>query len=366
MPAPEGKTFFIMAELFLTLPSYFVEVAKRLRKCDWLIHNFPDCGTDDIYNPALYIYGQELERTRYIACIDLNIMQYAVNLVKKRNASEHHRDACAMLLFCRFANIEVESGLAVYERINHGGGDIEEALDELAILRTLDNVDPDLLAAYMLGNTNSLSGLEVSGISDRDALKDGLTRYQRLIDWDSLYVLVLGLVSVHLDESLTGSCKLEHFMDWMIREFRLSLPIVVYAVRFFGKIRLRGMMKYKLSQSAAERKRAVDNMTWDLFLVDRYLKNWTNPDKAREEILFSQDRVVKELLRTAINVQYAEAIDPFCLYLNESQYLRCKELLDSASSRGDRIYLGRDWSPEYRSTLISRLEKDLGVASGDT
>jgi len=102
-------------------------------------------------------------------------------------------------------------------------------------------------------------------------------------------------------------------------------------------------------------------MTWDLFLVDRYLKNWVDPKKKREEILFSQDIVVKELLRTAISVQYAEGIDPFFNYLRESQYLRCKELLNSASFREDRVYLGKAWNPEYRADLIRKLEHELGA-----
>lgn len=254
-----------MPELFLKLPSHYLEVVSRLKRCDWLIHNFHNGNHHNIYNPAPYIYGQEIEGTRYIANIDLNVMQYAVNCVKKEGSKGHHRDACAMLLFCRFANIGIESGLAMYERINHGSGDIEEALDELEILRALDNADPNLIAEYMLGNHHSLRGLEVPRIHDRESVKEGLARYKRLIDWDSIYVLVLGAVSVHLDDSEALPSKFDRFLDWTIRNFRLSLPIIIYSARLFGNSRLRGMMKYKASQSAPERRRALVNMTWDLF-----------------------------------------------------------------------------------------------------
>jgi hypothetical protein len=266
-----------------------------------------------------------------------------------------------MLLFCRFANIEIESGLAMYERINHGSGDIEEALDELAILRALDNADPNLIAEYMLGNHLSLRGLEVPGIHDRDKAKEALTRYKHLIDWDSVYVLILGAVSVYLDDNLAAPSKFDHFLDWMIRNFRLSLPVIIYSVRLFGRSHLRGMMKLKASQSAPERKCALVNMTWDLYLIDRYLKNWINPEKEREEILFSQDKVVKELLRTAISVQYAESTAPLSRYLSESQDLRCKDLLDIANYKQGRVYPGKDWTPKYRSNLIHSLEQVLGV-----
>lgn len=352
-----------MPEILLTLPSYFLEVESRLRRCDWLIHNFHNCDPDAIYRPAPYIYRQEFEGAKYIACIDLNVMQYAVNCVKKLGSNDHRRDACAMLLFCRFANIEIEPSLSMYERINHGVGDIEEALDELAIFRALDNADPNLLAEYMLGNQLSLGCVEVPVNRDREIVRSGLTRDKRLVDWDSIYVLVLGAVSVHINDKVSARSKLEHFLDWMITNFRLSLPIVVYAIRLFGKSRLGGMMKFRLSQTLPERKRALTNMTWDLYLVNSYLRNWSNPDKGREEILFTQDKVVKELLRTAIKIQYADTRSRFSDYLNESQCQRCNELLDTASCRKDRVYMGSNWNPEYRIALIFSLEKDLGVLS---
>jgi len=349
-----------MPEIFLALPSYYNKIVCRLRECDWLIHNFHDSDQNQVYNPAGYLFNQEFEDARYFACIDLNILQYAVNCVKKNYSNEHFRNACSMLIFCRLANIEIESGLAMYERINHGIGDVEEALDDLAILRALDSADPNLLAEYMLGNQLVLRDLEIPAI-DRGEVRDGLTRYKRLIDWDSIYVLILGAVSFHLDDNVAAPCKFEHFLDWMIREFRLSLPVLVYAIRLFGKMPLSGMMKFKLTQLESERKRALANMTWDLFFVDRYFKNWVDPQKTREEVVFTQDRVDKELLRMAINVQYAETVDPLLHYLRESQSYRCKELLDSASQRDDRVYLTKDWNPEYRAKLIRSFEKDLGI-----
>jgi hypothetical protein len=79
--------------------------------------------------------------------------------------------------------------------------------------------------------------------------------------------------------------------------------------------------------------------------------------------MFTQDKVVRDLLRTAIKIQYTDTNNRFSDYLSESQCLRCNELLDTASCRKDRVYMGSDWNPEYRTTLIMSLEKDLGVLS---
>jgi len=351
-----------MPEILLALPDYYIEVARRLHAVDWMVHNFRAADATGLYNPANYIYNIEFEDAKYVASIDLNILQYIVNCVKKPNQNPSYQDACALLLFCRFANILIEPSLALYERINHGRGDVEEALDDLAILRALDNSDPDRLAQYMLGNPLALGTVDLPAL-DRVGIRDGLTRFERLTDWDSVYVLILGAVCTFLDGSVQPANKFEHYLDWMIREFRLSLACIVYAMRLFGRMPLPKMMKYSESQSTSDRRKALCNMTWDLFLVNQYLKNWADPMKTREEVFFTQDKVVKELLRMAISVQYAEDVEPLHKYLRLSEALRCRELIDSANSRDGRVYRTSVWTPAYRDSLILKLESDLGLSS---
>jgi hypothetical protein len=350
----------MMPELFLALPSYYEEVAQRLSACDWLLHNFFDDDQNKIYNPAGYLYRQYLEGTEYRACIDLNILQYAVNCVRKEAPNKHYQNACSMLIFCRSANIEIEPALALYERINHGAGDIEEVLDDLAIFRALDNSDPSALAEYMRGDRNSLRHIETPEI-DRLSIRNGLTQHRRLVDWDSIYVLILGATKVYYSDNISSRQKLYRFLDWMITEFRISLAALVYATRLFGKIPLAKQMKFKCSSSSLAKKQAIDNMTWDLFLVDHYLKNWANPQKPWEEIVFTQDKVVKELFRMAIHVQFVEGIDPLLRYLHEDQVDQCRDLIDNASRREDRVYLKKEWTLDYRERLIIKLQHDLGI-----
>lgn len=351
-----------MPEVLLALPDYYIEVARRLHAADWMVHNFRDADSNGLYNPASYLYNIEFENAKYVASIDLNILQYIVNCVKKSDQNPNYQDACAMLLFCRFANILIEPSLALYERINHGRGDAEEALDDLAILRALDNSDPDRLAEYMLGNPLALKAVYLPDL-DRVRIRDGLTRFERLTDWDSVYVLVLGAVSTFLDGNVQPANKFENYLDWMIREFRFSLACIVYAIRLFGRMPLPKIMKYKESQSKSDRRKAICNMTWDLFLVNQYLKNWVDPKKTREEVIFTQDKVVKELLRMAVSVQYAEDVEPLLKYLRASEALRCRELVDSANSRDGRVYRMDVWTPAYRDSLILKLESDLGLSS---
>lgn len=351
-----------MPEVLLAMPAYYIEVARRLHAADWMVHNFRDADASQLYNPANYLYNAEFENVKYVASLDLNIMQYIVNCVKKTDQKSHYRDACALLLFCRFANILIEPSLALYERINHGSGDVEEALDNLAILQALDNTDPDRLAEYMLGNPQALKEVDLPDI-DRSGIRDGLTRFKRLIDWDSIYVLVLGAVCTLLDCNVKPSNKLQYYLDWMIRDFRLSLACIVYAIRLFGRAPLPKIMKYKESQSSSDRQKALCNMTWDLYLVNQYLKNWADPRKTREEVVFTQDRVVKELLRMAISVQCTDGVEPLLQYLRASEALKCRELIDGANGREGRVYRTSVWTPAYRESLILKLESHLGVST---
>jgi hypothetical protein len=314
----------------------------------------------ELYNPANYLHNREFQGTVYRASIDLNILQYAVNCAKKRQTKDVYQNACAMLLFCRFAEFQIEPALAVYERINYGNGSLEEALDDLAILRALDNAAPDLLADYMMGNPHALKSLMPLAI-DRDKIRDDLTRYRRLTDWDSIYLLVLGVVCTYLDTAVPPVRRFEHFLDWMLREFRLSLPCLVYAGRLFGTSPLPKMMKYRSTESIAERRNALANMTWDLFVIDHYFKNWIDPNRPWEQVLFTQDKGLRDLLRLAIKIQYAENIDALFDHLRVNEVAKCRELLENRDKRRDRVYGTDEWTPGQRAGMIADLEACLGV-----
>jgi hypothetical protein len=349
-----------MGELLVALPDYYTEVEWRLQASDWMVHNFHSSDLDELYNTANYLHNREFKGTEYRASIDLNILQYAVNCAKKRQTKDVYQHACAMLLFCRFAEFQIEPSLAVYERVNYGNGDLEEALDNLAILRALDNADPDLLADYMMGNPHALESLMPLAI-DRDKIRNDLTRYHKLTDWDSIYLLVLGAVRTYLDTAVPPVKRFEHYLDWMLRGFRLSLPCLVYAGRLFGTSQLPKMMKYRSTESIAERRNALANMTWDLFVIDHYFKNWINPNRHWEEVLFTQDKVLRDLLRLAVKIQYAEDIDPLLEHLRVDEAAICRELLENRDKRSDRVYGTDAWTPEHRASMIADLEACLGV-----
>lgn len=347
-----------MNELLIAIPEFYITVVERLIRADWIVHNVMVQNPNDLYNPANYLYNAEFNDAEYRALIDLNILQYTVNCVKKDSMNDLYRDACALLVFCRAANILIEPSLAVYERINYNAENLEEALDDLALLRALDNADVEQLACYALGDIEALKNVIPVEI-DRKTLGEELTQYHRLANWNSIYLLVLETISIYWNTAIPPQKKLEHYLDWMIREFRLSLPCIVYAVRMFGHNPLQKMMKFRIDGNEHSKRTATFNMTWDLFHIDHYFKNWIDPEKKWEEMFFTQDRMLRSLFRLAIKVQYIGDLSPLLNYLTSSQASKCLTLLDGCNDRDDRVYGTCAWSPEHREKLIRSLENEL-------
>jgi hypothetical protein len=261
-------------------------------------------------------------------------------------------------VFCRVSEIQIEPTLAIYERINYNAENLKEALHELALLKALDNTDLVQLARYALRDAAALRNVQPVTI-DCEALGAKLTQYRRLTHWDSIYLLVLEAISTYWNTSVPHNQKLEHYLDWMIREFRISLPCIIYAARLFGHNPLPKMMKFRTDADEHSKRTAVFNMTWDLFHIDHFFKNWTDSEKEWEEMFFTQDRMLRALLRLAISVHYKGDLSPLLRYLTPPQVATCRSLLDGRERQSNRVYGTDRWSPEHREQLILRLEGAL-------
>jgi hypothetical protein len=346
-------------EMLVVLPSYADDILAVVAERDWLIHNFNTSDSHGPYNPANYLYNYELENIKYRAVVDLNIFQFLVKCTKKKpQPHKNYRDAAAFLVFCQMAKIEIEPCFAVYERLNYNDENLNEALTELQSFRNLDNGDMDSLAMYALGFSDVIEA-EVGITIDRDDLGQKLLKYRRLKDWDSLYLIVLAIIQTHVDDAVPKSGKLVAFIDWIVSNFRLSLPGVMYAVRLFGRQPLKRMMKYRTNQTTHERRSAAFNMTWDMYLMTRFFKYWTDKDASCETLFVSDDNALRAVLRLSIDVQKAGKLDPIGQYLEPQVFKSVCDLLENHQSHKDRIYGTEQWVPEHRAALISELERKL-------
>ncbi|PCC14031.1 hypothetical protein [Pseudoalteromonas sp. JB197] len=284
-------------------PSYTKQIIELLSKQDWFIHSFPLNKKEEIYNPAGFLHNFKKQHTEYTIHLDLNIYQYVLNAFKKSKNNNLHRSAIALVVFAKLTNVKFDPTIAIYEKLNYKNQCPDELIDDLILFRQIDNADIDLLALFSLGHTNNIE-LPYPEELERLQLKAQLTKYQKLKKWDTLYVFVLKITELYFCEnSLSNESKLESFWCWCHEEFLFSLVATCFAIKLFGMQSIPKLMKYSPKLTAEENKKHLTNMTWDLFLLDKFFEKWVNKTEQEQFIYASNDKPLKEVLKIAIEVQ---------------------------------------------------------------
>ena len=344
-----------LVESSMYAPAYYPHIVEIVQSANWLMHNFQ--GADlEIYNAVDYRRNHEMEGIKYQVILDMNCLQYLLNLVKRTESNKLSRTAAAYLTFFQIAGIQLDPTYAVYEKINYTDGRSEEAISNLEQFRGIDKHSLDELAAYALGYKQQLRINPIVS-EDREKLRNELLQYRRLTDWDSLYLCVLSITNIAVDSSISRPKKLLKFVNWCISEFRFSIAALVFAAALFGRFPVKNMMKYKAKESCLKRQAALRNMTWDLYYVDRYMKSWVTQDEQNESFLLTADSGLRLTMQLAVECQYDVGFEPLRPHLaNELQFI---EAAYSNRHTANRVYKSKEWSPVYRDKLISKLEPKL-------
>lgn len=291
-----------MEEVLYEFPAYTQEIIEKLIKADWLLHSFDLDNEVCIYNPASYLYHAEFNGLEYTIHLDLNIYQYVLSTFKKNKKNELHRDSIALMVFGKFSNVIFDPTLAIYEKLNYLEQCPDEIIDDLHLFRKIADSDMDDLAELALGYTDDIQFPEVAPI-DRDALKFELTKYKRLKKWDTFYLFVLKVTELYYFDKSPNEEKLDKFLKWSFSDFLYSLVATSFAIKLMGSRSLPKIMKYKPNFNVKEKKDALINMTWDLFLIDKFFENWVKKEKNKEFIYASNDKPLKEVLEIAVSIQ---------------------------------------------------------------
>ncbi len=291
-----------MEEVIYSFPAYTQHIVDKVMETDWFIHSFCLGDEKEIYNPAGYLYNKEYNGIEYSIHLDLNVYQYVLSAYKKENKNELHRDAMALMVFGKFTNVTFDPTLAVYEKLNYLEQCPDEIIDDLILFRRIDNSNMDSLARFVLGLTNDIELPELPPIN-RTELKDNLTKYKRLKKWDSLYLFVLKAVEICYFDKSPNDIKIKKFWDWCHTEFMYSLVATSFVIKLFGNSSIPKLMKYKPKFSVEQNKKHIINMTWDLFLLDKFFEKWVGKEGHKEFIYASDDKPLKDVLEMAISMQ---------------------------------------------------------------
>lgn len=342
------------------LPKETPQILEKLLNRDWIIHSFQLKDPNSIYTlesiPDI-LYNNRINGIQYILYLDTNIYQYLLNSHKKSPTKET-RDAVALLVFCQLCDIEIEPNLSAYEKINYIKDNANEVVNDLILFHRIDNAKNDAIMAYALGNSNEYPLADEHYYLDKEALKNNLTQYNRLTEWDSIYLTILACISINQEE-ISQHEKLKKFKYWMLKDFKQSFVCFVYAIILFSKTPLKKMMKYKATDSQEERKKQVFNMTWDLYMMNFFIRNWIPKQETKEFIYATDDKAFKQLLKIAINIQICESFTPFKENLHKTDYENLIKIWDMTIPDSERIYQSEKWTPEYRKELIQEYELEL-------
>lgn len=344
-----------MEKVLYEFPGYAQEIIKRLINARWLIHSFDLENENNVYNPAEYLYNSEFNGLEYTIHLDLNIYQYVLSAFKKNKKHELHRDAIALMVFGKFTNVIFDPTLAVYEKLNYLDECPEELVEDLILFRMVDNSDMDGLAEFALGYTDNIKLPEILPIN-RSTLKSELTKYKRLKKWDSLYLFVLKITELHYFDKSSNEKKIDKFLNWCFSDFLYSLVALSFSIRLLGNNPLLKLMKYKPSLCFEKRKNALINMTWDLFLLDKFFETWITKEEHQEFIYASNDKPLKEVLKMAISIQIKENGNELGYYLSSSLIKKINEIDGIMDKTEGRSVNGIADFKCYRDKLIKNAE----------
>ena len=350
-----------MEHVYYEFPVYAGQIIERVRSRDWFIHSFNIGDKDDVYNPAAYLYNTKFFGKNYTVYLDLNIYQYVISAFKKEKIEELHRDAIALMVFGKFTNITFDPTLAIYEKVNYSSKCSDEITNDLELFRQIDNADMNDMAMFALGGCKADIVLPNSCFVDHENVKLELTKYRRLKKWDSLYLYVLVITKLHQDQGLTNEEKLLAFIRWCHEEFSYSLVAMSFFIALIGRKPKPRLMKYNAKENLIEKEKSLLNMTWDIFLLDKFFECWVGKTSGKEFIYASNDKPLKHVLELAISIQVRESSSHLVDVISDRVICSIngiQSLIENKCHKNRKIFNAPNFQ-QYRLNLIEQNRKIL-------
>jgi hypothetical protein len=273
-------------------PDDLQEIEQILRKRDIIRSVYPR-NLFDQYILGNYLEQIHVHECRFAAVLDRNIFSDIIAVAKhagERNTTVTQRAACALLAFLQLSGCLIEPGMAIYEYMD--SGHYQQAIDELSLFRSVDNIDPQTLVDLALDRINSIPSNELKP-PKVDSIKE--LKGEDIRRWKLHYGLVLKIAAIELagGEAIR---KLEALFEWMHTEYIFSASAVIFGVIYFSNHRFKKMLKKLRCGNVDEVLHGIRNAAWDM-TVAHY---WAKQAKAGREkgylwLLCTEDNALKEM-----------------------------------------------------------------------
>lgn len=270
------------------------EIGRRLLARDALIAGWipPRAGLLDIQ--ALLV-GQHIDGFEIIVLPDRNVASRMARIA--REGTTGPRDpatqvAVLLMAFAQATNIDIDPGLAFHELAHHTGGN--DALEELAWFRTADTANVRQWIDLALERRVSVD-LGSAAVPEEHDVAAPPPR------WLRNYIVALKIFELEL---VGGSPvrRIEALLDWMVQDFILAGPAVLYAARAFATHHRRaGMMKGIRSADRAKTLKGAMNAAWDITYLSEFVRQIPAGEVGkRRYILATADQALADIAPVAL------------------------------------------------------------------
>lgn len=341
-----------MEKVNFYVPELIFHIQKSLIERDWFIHPFKLNKEEYIYEATNYLYQSENFGTQYKFYLDLNIYQYILNSYKKAESNQFQKDAIGLLIFGRFIDALFDPSYAVYEKLRYAEKCPQEILDDLSIFRSLDNAPTQTLIDFYTEKTNQIE-IDNLEVINKTYYSKKLTKFKRLKNWDTFYLHALIIVSINL-EKIHYSKKLEKYILWCSNDFVTSLVCLSFAINVFCENSLRKAIKFKSHLSNQEKKDTLTNMTWDIYFMDSFFREWVKKEEAKEFIFVSNDQPLKTIISDAIRIQTEGTLEPIKSKVSSTNFQLLNENILNKKTKTFNNHNG-----DYRQKMIDKYESTL-------
>ena len=349
--------------VIMNLPEGYRQLTRLLVESDWL-HHFFNATEEQVYSPANYQHNIHFSNITYTLLIDSNIYIYLRSAFQKP-PQENFRKAIGLLYFCINSGIQIDPFLPVMEEISFCSDMLETSIHNLDIFYAIDNY-PDLesLLQYSLGIRDKLYLDESRIIASKggEQIRDWHSKYHLLEKWDLFYITCLKIAIID-QLPVNNEMKFRQFVLWEKKDFLFSPICMAYAMVCFSNNRMQGTIKYKKKQGMIERRKAINNMVWDLYFVNHFIKRFSEKDDNQEFLLASADKALNRTSELAKCICFKAKPEELKKILNTEEFyywqIYNQVYEDETISRNfvkDKIK-----QPELHKQMVAEYEDILGI-----
>lgn len=250
----------------------------------WIL---PERGLLDLMALAHAMFA---EQYRITVLPDRNIVSRMAEVAREgrpKKIDKTSETAIRLMAFSQAVDWGIDPGLAFHELAQMQGN--EAAWDELAWFRTADRNKVQHWLDLGLGRTEMVSLGPACSREPHDFAAD-------LKRWTRNYIVTLKIAELELTH-LPPIEKFERLLDWMVRDFFVAGPGLIFAARYWAPIGNRaGLIK---SLQSPHRQRAIDgckNAAWDITYLSQFaLKIAEGEQIATRYILATCDERLAEI-----------------------------------------------------------------------